>query len=90
LDAAHLLLSVNAAQAEGIKNTLSIHDCYATTAPDTTRFAQIRRWQLALMYHTYKPLARLRDNLPSGTNDLAPPDDGLDVLAVGHSEYSDR
>jgi DNA-directed RNA polymerase len=92
MDAAHLALSVNRAVEEGITNIMYIHDCAGSSAPDVKRFAQIRRWELAMMYSGYKTLARLRDNLPPGTNDLSLPEFGadFDVVALGESEYFDR
>ncbi len=76
LDAAHLVLSVNATVEMGITNLMTIHDSYATLAPDVHHFAQRRRWALAKMYWAYKPpLDALRAaNLPRGTNALALPD----------------
>jgi hypothetical protein len=91
-DAAHLALSVLWAREEGIRNIMTIHDCYGTVAPDVTRFGQIRRWELCKMYLSYNTLARLRDNLPPGTNDLPLPDfdPDFDRLSLGESEYFDR
>jgi DNA-directed RNA polymerase len=91
-DAAHLALSVLWARDEGIRNIMTIHDCYGTVAPDVTRFGQIRRWELCKMYLSYNTLARLRDNLPPGTNDLPLPDfdPDFDRLSLGESEYFDR
>ena len=92
MDAAHLVLSVNRAVEEDITNIMTIHDCYGARAPDVTRFAQIRRWELSKMYLSYNVLARLRDNLPPGTNDLPLPafDPDFDRLSLGESEYFDR
>jgi hypothetical protein len=91
MDASHLVLSVNAAAAEGIQ-ALTIHDCFGALAADAMRFAQMRRAELARMYYGYDPLTRLRDgNIPPGTNDLPLPSFGnLDVIAVTWSEYFDR
>jgi hypothetical protein len=93
LDAAHLVLSVNAAVEMGITSLMTIHDSYATLAPDVHHFGQRRRWALAKMYWTYNPLAALRaTNLPPGANDLPLPDFDIDfdVVALGESEYFDR
>jgi DNA-directed RNA polymerase len=92
MDAAHLVLSVNRAVEEDITNIMTIHDCYGARAPDVTRFAQIRRWELSKMYLSYNVLARLRENLPPGTNDLPLPDfdPDFDRLSLGESEYFDR
>jgi DNA-directed RNA polymerase len=91
LDAAHAMRSVNAAVNNGIKNVLTIHDCYATLAPDTRKFARIRREQLAYMYQEENPLIRLWErNVRPGTP-LAPPSMGdLDPFTVIFSDYFDR
>jgi hypothetical protein len=92
-DAAHLALSVNQANEEGLTSVMYIHDCAGTLAPDVRRFAQIRRWELAKMYLGQNTLARLRDlNLPPGTNDLPVPipDADFDAVVLGESEYFDR
>jgi DNA-dependent RNA polymerase len=60
---------------------MSVHDCYAVPAPDVERFAQIRRWQLALMYRL-QPLSPL--GLPACAGGK------LEPLAAGFSEYLDR
>src|SRR5262249_2411492 len=52
LDASHLVLSVNAAVDRGITSLMTIHDSYATLAPDVHHFGQRRRWALAKMYWT--------------------------------------
>jgi len=92
MDAAHLALSVLRALEEGITDIITIHDCFGALAPQVQRFAQIRRWELAMHYNHYNTLARLRDNLPPGTNDLPFPDfdPEFDALSLGESEYFDR
>jgi len=91
-DAAHLALSTNRAFDEGITNIMTIHDCSGALAPDVKRFGKIRRWELSQMALSYNTLARLRDNLPPGTNDLPLPDfdPDFDRFALGESEYFDR
>jgi DNA-directed RNA polymerase len=91
-DASHLALSVNAAFDQDITNIATTHDCYGTLAPDVARFGRVRRWQLSQMALSYNALARLRDNLPPGTNDLQLPDfdPDFDRFALGESEYFDR
>jgi DNA-directed RNA polymerase len=89
MDAAHAMRSVSDAAARGIQ-ALTIHDCYATHAPDVREFARIRRWVLAMIYSAANPLVQLRANLPPGTNDLPLPRQHFDPLAVGYSEYFDR
>jgi DNA-directed RNA polymerase len=92
MDATHLALSVNRAAEEDITTVATIHDCYGALAPDVKRFAEIRRSQLSWMALHYNTLARLRENLPLGTNDLPLPafDPDFDRFALGESEYFDR
>ena len=88
LDAAHLALSVNEATKRGIQ-AASVHDCYATVAPDVSAFARIRRFALGVMYY-HNPLEDLwsdnvidKDALPMlelGT---------LDPLVAAFSDYSE-
>jgi DNA-dependent RNA polymerase len=92
MDAAHLVLSVNAAVERGITNIMTIHDCFGALAPDVRYFAQARRWELVKIA-LYNPLAVLRaTNLPPGTNDLPLPafDPLFDPVSLGESEYLDR
>ena len=87
LDAAHLIRSINAAVAEGITDVVTVHDCYGTTAPQVTRFQQIIRREMTLMYLCYDPLTRLwEQNL--APNSLAIPAPGkLDLFDLQRSEY---
>jgi hypothetical protein len=91
LDAAHLVRSVNSAAAQGIANILTVHDCYATLAPDTALFAKIRRFEFAEMYRN-NPLVDLwRRNVAPGPNELTLIEMGdLNPFMVTFSEYSDR
>ena len=88
MDAAHLIRSVNAAAEEGIEDFVTVHDSYGTIAPRVTRFQQVVRRELALMYLGYDALARLwaRNGAP---DDLTIPEaGGLDPFEVQNSEYS--
>jgi Autographiviridae RNA polymerase len=91
LDASHLVLSVNTAVSAGITNFMTVHDCFATLAPDTRLFAKIRRVELANMY-VDNPLDSLFErNVRPGANDISPFEMGdLNPLAVAFSDYSDR
>jgi DNA-dependent RNA polymerase len=82
-EAAHLIRSISVAvdDPDKIIDFMTVHDCYATLAPNVERFAQIRRWQLAMMYDL-QPLSPLGLPVCAG-GDLEP-------LASGFSEYSDR
>jgi DNA-directed RNA polymerase len=66
LDASHLVKIVNAANAEGINNILTVHDSFSCLATQATRFNQIIREQLVLMYEN-NPLADLHARNAVGT-----------------------
>jgi DNA-dependent RNA polymerase len=91
LDASHLILSVNTAVSARITNFMSVHDCFATLAPDTRLFAIIRRAELAKMY-VDNPLDSLFErNVRPGADDISPlPMGDLNPYAVIFSELSDR
>jgi DNA-directed RNA polymerase len=59
LDAAHLIRTVLAAQAEGITDVVTVHDCFACLAPHGFRFQGIIRKELSRMYSQADPLAEL-------------------------------
>jgi DNA-directed RNA polymerase len=50
MDAAHLIKVVNAANAAGITDVLTIHDSYSCLAPQARRFHHVVKGQLALLY----------------------------------------
>jgi DNA-directed RNA polymerase len=83
MDSSHLTLSVNSAVKCGITNVMVIHDCFGAMAPDVRSFAEIRRHELAKMYHGYNPLTQLGGSPP-------PPDPDFEIMAVSISEYFDR
>jgi DNA-directed RNA polymerase len=86
MDAAHLVLAVNAAADEGITDIAVIHDCYAALAPQAQRFQQIIRIQMALMYRCFDVLGRLREGC-GGTNYYLPETGKLDLLEIQNAEY---
>jgi DNA-directed RNA polymerase len=87
MDAAHLVLSVNAVVEEGITDIAVIHDCYAALAPQVQRFQQIIRRELALMYHI-DVLRRLRDGCDGASVSEQLPEKGnLDLLEIQTAEY---
>jgi DNA-directed RNA polymerase len=83
MDSSHLALSINGAVEWGITNVMVIHDCFGAMAPDVSRFAKTRRYELGKMYRDYNPLTQLGGSPP-------PPDPDFDVMAVSISEYFDR
>lgn len=62
LDAAHLMLTINAASSEGIDDVAVIHDSFGTHAADTDRLSGILRETFVQMYET-NPLAQFRAEL---------------------------
>lgn len=51
MDAAHLMLTVDASVTEGIQNFALIHDSFGTHAANTEKLARILREQFVEMYH---------------------------------------
>jgi DNA-directed RNA polymerase len=58
LDAAHLMLTANAAAAEGIVQA-TVHDSFGCLASRATRYNQIIRAEFVRMYETHDPLAEV-------------------------------
>ncbi|WP_397473761.1 DNA-directed RNA polymerase [Pusillimonas sp.] len=85
MDAAHLVLTVNACESEGINALAMIHDDYGTHAADTQRLYELIRKTFVGMYEKYDPISdfyRRYDGLP------APPKKGsLDLKQVLDSPY---
>jgi Autographiviridae RNA polymerase len=88
MDAAHLVLAVNAAVAEGITDIAVIHDCYAALAPQVQRFQQIIRTQMAMMYHFFDVLGRLRDGCGPLIGHTLPETGKLDLFEIQNAEYA--
>src|SRR5262249_15825270 len=61
LDAAHLIRTVLAANSEGIRDILPVHDSYSCLAPFARLFGQVIRRELAMLYIVGDPLAALRN-----------------------------
>ena len=77
-DASHLIRTALACAEEGI-DLLTIHDCFATQAPDARRLHQILRSQLAVM-HLPDLLSRLGEK---------PPERGdLDLIGIQNAEFT--
>lgn len=62
LDAAHLMLTINAAAGEGIADLAVIHDSFGTYAADTDDLSRILRETFVTMYEG-DPLEAFRDQL---------------------------
>jgi DNA-directed RNA polymerase len=58
-DAAHLMLTVNAAVADGIRNIATVHDSFGCLAPQAARFNEIIREQFVVMYSRNDVLAQV-------------------------------
>jgi DNA-directed RNA polymerase len=89
LDAAHLIRVVLAAQREGIINILTVHDSFACPAPQATRFNQIIRRELAMLYACQDHLRGLRNY--NGINDdtvKLPAYGNFNPFDVQQTEYS--
>src|SRR5262249_49409840 len=86
-DATHLIMSVNAAHAAGIRQLVTVHDCYGTIAPRVVKFQKIVRSELSKMYRRNDLLAKLwaQNGAP---NDIDLPEEGrLNPLAVQFGSY---
>jgi DNA-directed RNA polymerase len=96
LDATHLILTVLAANKEGI-DILPVHDSYSCLAPRAARLGKIIRAQMAML-HAADPLRALRNANVDNPKDLPLPKRGLpfqyflfsgfDPLDVQNAEYA--
>ncbi len=96
-DAAHLMLTVNAAVAEGITSIATVHDCFGCLPSRAERFRKIIREQFVRMYEEHDDV--LAEVLEQARKDLnepdtkrmacAPPSRGsLDIKNVLSAEYA--
>jgi DNA-directed RNA polymerase len=72
LDATHLLRTVNACVAEGIKDIVTVHDCFGCLAPQAEQFNSIIRREFVRMYEEHDPLTEIRERALCSLNALAP------------------
>jgi DNA-directed RNA polymerase, mitochondrial len=93
LDAAHLMLTVNAAVAEGITSIATVHDSYSCLPSQAARFRKIIREEFVRMYEKHDVLDEVYEQacddlgverLPFGLPDRGP----LDIKAVLDAEYA--
>lgn len=85
MDAAHLALTVVAADEAGIDSLAMIHDDYGTHAADTQKLFMLIRETFVCMYEAHDPLADFHSRYPALP---APPQKGsLDLRAVLESPY---
>jgi DNA-directed RNA polymerase len=95
-DAAHLMLTVNAAVsvAEGITSIATVHDSFGCLAPQAERFRQIIREQFVKMYDAHdvlqEVLDRAREDLGEHANKLPtkPAKGTLNIEGVRVAEYA--
>jgi len=87
-DAAHLVLSVNAAVEDDITDVAVVHDCYGALAPQVQRFQKIIRVQMGLMYHYFDVLRALRAGCEPIIGHTLPETGELDLLEIQNAEYS--
>ena len=80
LDAAHLMLTVNAAVAEGITNIATVHDSYSCLPSRAARFREIIREQFAGMYEKHDDV--LREVWEQAFADLSDPNNKLKLPKV--------
>jgi len=90
MDAAHLVLTVNAARDHGIQNFACIHDDFGTHACDTPDFFRIIREEFVGMYEKHDPLEEMRASV-KGYADIdlpeVPQHGALDIRGVLESKY---
>ena len=71
LDAAHLARTVNACASNGIRDLMTVHDCFACLVPQADKLNQIVRYELWRMYEEHDPLVEIRERalIPLGPQD---------------------
>jgi DNA-directed RNA polymerase, mitochondrial len=89
-DAAHLMLTVNAAVAEGVTSIATVRDCFGCLPSRAERFRQIIREQFVRMYEKNDVLAQVLEPEPNTKRmPSAPPSRGsLDIENVLDAEYA--
>jgi DNA-directed RNA polymerase, mitochondrial len=95
-DAAHLMLTVNAAVTEGITSIVTVHDSFGCLASRAERFRKIIREQFVRMYEEHNVLAEVlkqtRESLsePNAKHPLPalPPKGALDLKQALDAEFA--
>jgi DNA-directed RNA polymerase, mitochondrial len=94
-DAAHLMLTVSAAVAEGIKSIATVHDSFACLPSQAERFRHIIREQFVRMYEQHDVLAEVLEEATRATRDFgaqglprAPDQGSLDIKQVLKAEFA--
>ncbi|WP_417623168.1 DNA-directed RNA polymerase [Parasphingorhabdus sp.] len=91
MDAAALILTVNAASEKGITKFAMIHDSYGTTASGATDLASVLRSEFVRMYEENEVLEQFREEtVPASLQDkvqFPPFVGGLDLHEIKESDY---
>ena len=95
-DAAHLMLTVNAAVAEGISSIATVHDSFGCLASRAARFRQIIREEFVRMYEEHDVLQEILDQTREALNgegaqqlpEKPPAHGSLDITQALEAEYA--
>ncbi len=92
-DAAHLMLTVNAAVAEGITSIATVHDSFGCLPAHAERFRQIIREQFVRMYEENDVLAQVLEEARKDLKDpkgppALPKQGSLKIEKVMDAEYA--
>ena len=94
-DAAHLMMTVNAAASDGITNIVTVHDSFGCLASQAERFPRIIREQFVRMYEEHDVLAEILERAKQDLGKKPPkgwpqlPERGtLDLQGVLEAEYA--
>ena len=95
-DAAHLMLTVNAAVSEGITSIATVHDCFSCLPSRAERFREIIREQFVRMYKEHDVLAKVFEQARADLGDkkskrmpkCLPPYGDLDIEQMRDAEYA--
>lgn len=91
-DAAHLMLTVNAAVAEGIRSIATVHDSFGCLAGQAERFRQIILEQFVKLYDKHDVLCEVlktaQRDIPNQELPLQPEPGGLKIEEVIRAQYA--
>ena len=92
-DAAHLMLTVNAAVAEGITSIATVHDSFGCLPSRAERFRRIIREQFVKMYQEHDVLQEVFERAKEDLRNAkvvssGPPRGSLDIKQVLGAEYA--
>jgi DNA-directed RNA polymerase, mitochondrial len=94
-DAAHLLRTVNAAVAEGIRSIATVHDSFGCLPSRAARFRRLIREEFVRMYQEHDVLHEVFEQARADLNALntkrmpvTPPKGTLDIKEVLHADFA--